>query len=173
MKVGEFMQAMETDGCLEVAGPRYCLNLYALAESVQARRILEVGLGWGYSGRTFCASMSQREPSALTSIDPEPPRKEWSYNDACIWRKVQDYAESYTFDGMVDLLYIDGDPKLVRTFFDRLCKHVVPGGLIVIDGYGHNDSHTMKAVNELSVTHPFMLFPYSKDWAHAVHRKAA
>lgn len=171
MKASAFIAAMEADGCHEVGGPRYCMQLYALCESVQARRALEIGLGWGYSGRAFAASMSQREPSVLTSIDPAPARKDYEYDDAANWRIVQDFSESARFDGNIDLLYLDGDPRSVSRDFDRFYRHLLPGGIVIIDGYGHNDGDTVKAVDSLRRSFPFTVLPYSPDWAHAVHRK--
>lgn len=173
MRVSEFMAAMEIDGCAEVGGPRYCLQLYALCESVSARRALEIGLGWGYSGRAFAASMSQREPSLLTSVDPVPARKAYDYSDACTWRVVKAESGTCQFSSELDLLYLDGDPRSLRADFEKFYPLVRTGGLVIIDGYGHMDSHSSQTVDNLRQVYPFIILPYSKDWAHAVHRKGA
>ena len=175
-----------TDYCEEfrgnerVGGLQYLRNLYAFAESVQARNILEVGFGWGFSSVAFMASLSKRG-GRLTSIDPFYEHKPIEQLEAVarISHKLDVDWNIKIIDSMrfrtketYDILYIDGNPGLaLHDFYSfhhlvrrRDKNHLRSGGLVIMDGYPDQFPIT-PAVEELGGYFPMF---YKQKCAHAV-----
>jgi len=162
--------------CQEVAGPQYSLSLYTLAESVKAKSILEVGMGWGWSGRAFALSLENRPPAKLTSIDIVPERVKRENRRAVIdagieWNIIAEDSSEVEIDEEFDLIYIDANPNMAHADFLKFYPHLRPGGLMIMDGYGWQLGPT-EAVDSLSPQYPFVSIPYGNSASsHAVYRK--
>ncbi|MHC4620770.1 MAG: O-methyltransferase [Planctomycetota bacterium] len=161
--------------CTEVCSNQYALNLYTLAESVSARRVLEIGAGWGWSSRAFSLSLENRLPSELVSVDINPKRihrenRRAVLNTEICWAIQDADSTKVSLDGEFDVLYIDGDPYIAQADFLKFYPQVKPGGLVIMDGYNGQIGPT-EAVDSLSSSYPFVTLPYHSGYAHAVHRK--
>lgn len=162
---------MDFGDCTEVGGQQYALNLYTLAESVQAKRVLEIGAGWGWSSRAFALSLANHGGS-LISIDPHPERikpENRGRIDALgiQWDIRKERSGDNPIVGMVDLLYIDGDPRNAGSDFVRYYETVRSGGYIVMDGYGGQPGPT-EFVDGRSCFFPLR---YSDIFSHAIYCK--
>lgn len=163
----------ELSDCAETGGQTYGLLLYALAESVRARRILEIGAGWGHSGSAFAESMKNRLPSTLISVDPNcgRMRKDCAAiigGSGITWDFLTEPSAKTDIAGPFDLVYIDGDPRNAKADFDKFAPMVRPGGLLVMDGYGGQPGPT-EAVDKLRATHPFVILQYHDVYSFAIH----
>ena len=161
--------------CDEVHGEQYALSLYTLAESVQAKDILEIGAGWGWSARAFALSLENRTGSRLVSVDRKPQRLHRKNRKAIIstginWSIIEGNSADVEIDGEFDLIYIDGAPHMVHADFLRFYPKLRAGGLMVVDGYGWQFGPT-DAVDSLSSSYQFASLPYKDHSCHAVHRK--
>ncbi len=161
--------------CTEVVSSQYALSLYTLAESIKAKSILEVGMGWGWSSRAFALSLENRSPSKLTSIDKSPDRIRRENRKAVLdakidWEIIAGDSAEVDIEDEFDLIYIDANPDMAHADFLRFYPKLSPGGMIVIDGYGGQVGPT-EAVDNLSGQYPFFPLPYKDVYAHAVHRK--
>ncbi len=164
--------------CLEVRSPQYALSLYTLAESVKAKSILEVGMGWGWSSRAFALSLENRPPSKLTSIDIVPERIKRENRKAVVdskidWDIIAESSADVEIDCEFDLIYIDANPEMAHADFLKFYPRLKPGGFIIMDGYGGQVGPT-EAVDSLSSQYPFVSIPYDalkEIYSHAVHRK--
>lgn len=163
------------DGCNETLGEQYGLALYTMAESVQAKDILEIGAGWGWSALAFSLSLENREGSRLISVDIEPQRIHSKNHMAIIksgidWTILNESSASVEVEGKFDLIYIDGDPYIAQGDFLRFYPKLRPGGLMVLDGYGCQVGPT-EAVDSLKSSYDFTMLPYMAKACHAIHRK--
>jgi len=169
MKIREFGE------CTEVCGNQYALSLYTLTESVRAKDVLEVGMGWGWSSRAFAMSLENRTDTRLVSIDREPARvhaeNKHAVQDTGIqWDVLEGNSADVEVDGQFDLIYIDANPYMAHADFLRFYPKLRPGGFIVMDGYGGQIGPT-EAVDSLRESYPFTPLSYHPGYAHAVHQK--
>jgi predicted O-methyltransferase YrrM len=172
MRLSEYARWAEKNGCRHVTGPRYCLNLYSFSESVQAKRILEIGTGWGFSTTALAASVGQRDGSIVT-IDNED-----RLDGECLKllgrsgaevQHIRSRFQDYTPDGLFDLIYCDVEwtAECMRECHNLFYGFLRPGGLYVVDGMFGQPGVT-QFVDERSA---FLPLHYSESYAHAVHRK--
>ncbi len=172
MKASEYMAWLEGQDPKHVAGRQYCLNLYALAESIKATRILEFGTGWGWSGTAFSASVSNRSGSVV-SVDSkdrmDDPCRDFLEGVDCFRAERSNTAE-VALEGPFDLVYLDADPAIDAMIEDykKTWPLLRPGGLLVVDGmFGQHGPSVFWNKVGLSCT-PIQ---YSDGYAHGVHRK--
>lgn len=162
---------MDFGDCTEVSGPQYALNLYTLAESSQATRILEIGAGWGWSSRAFALSLANRS-GTLISIDPHTERIKAENRGriaalSMTWDIRNERSGDNPLNDSIDILYIDGDPRNAGTDFVRYYENVRPGGYIVLDGYGGQPGPTEFCEGRVG----FLPLRYSEVFSHAVFCK--
>jgi caffeoyl-CoA O-methyltransferase len=113
--------------------------LELLARSIGARKVFELGSGYGYSGYWFSRAVGPKGDLHLTDGDPENERKAWDYLgraglDGPVTFHVGDAVESLNGEpGEWDILYCDidkhGYPQAWRASRDR----IRPGGLFICD----------------------------------------
>ena len=125
----------------------YALVLWQLAECIQARSVLEVGIGpTAVSGSTFIHNMAQRGGGFLCSVDIDPnlPRaqdKQLARDNGVVWTVLHgdslEVAKSIPATLQVDLLYIDGDHDYAHAYGDTRAylPFLRPGGYLVIDDF--------------------------------------
>ncbi len=112
--------------------------LRMLAESTQAKHVVEIGTSQGYSAIWFCLALI-RTDGKLTTYEIDPGRAKLAasnFEKAGITdrvtlvlgdahEKVQDLA------GPIDILFLDADKKGYIDYLQKLLPKVRPGGLIV------------------------------------------
>lgn len=173
MRLSEYARWLSEHPCDEVGGTLYCLNLYALAESVKARNVLEIGTGWGCSTAAFAASLSKRN-GTITSVDShdrvEPKCRALINGTSVTVNFVLSRFEDYAHTSTVDVLYVDTDwtQESIESCRDKYYDLLNPGGLFIVDGvFGQPGPTAFMRDSRLR----FMPLSYSDDYAHAVHRK--
>jgi predicted O-methyltransferase YrrM len=113
--------------------------LELLARSIGAKKVFELGSGFGYSGYWFARAIGPKGQLHLTDGDPENERKAWDYLgraglDEALTFHVGDAVESLEKEpGDFDIVFCDidkhGYPDAWRAARDR----IRPGGLYICD----------------------------------------
>jgi caffeoyl-CoA O-methyltransferase len=122
-----------------IVGRQVGVTLEILARAVGARRIAELGSGFGYSAYWFSRAVGPGGELHLTDADPENQRQALAYLRRAgladpVTFHVGDAVESLeSLDGMFDVVYCDidkdGYPAAWRAARDR----IRPGGLYLCD----------------------------------------
>lgn len=122
-----------------IVGRMVGVVLEQLARAIGARRVFEMGSGFGYSAYWFCRAVGDGGEVHLTDGDPENERTALAYlgRGGCGERirfHVGDAVETFTkTDGMFDIVFCDidkgGYPAAWRAARDR----IRPGGLYICD----------------------------------------
>lgn len=170
MKPAAYFAWLEEHPPTEVNGVQYCLSLYSLCEGVRAKSVLEIGQGWGWSSTALCASVSERG-GKVVSLDPvDRMRPECREFVAGSHESIPLSSFEYEPQGMFDLIYMDGDPRLdtIQQDYARYYEHLSPGGLLIVDGYFGQGGPT-DFWKDCGLE--FVPLQYSEYYAHAVHRK--
>lgn len=114
--------------------------LQVLLKIKQARRILEIGTGIGYS-TILMASVPGPAERSLTTVEIDPDR----FNRACanftaagveklitpIWGDAREVIP--TLDGTFDFIFVDAAKGQYPELFDKLLPLLEPGGLFILD----------------------------------------
>jgi caffeoyl-CoA O-methyltransferase len=115
------------------------VTLEVLARSVGARRIVELGSGFGYSGYWHARAVGLGGELHLTDGDPENERKAHAYLErAGLWDRVTyhvgDAVTSLNaLDGEFDVIYDDIDKQGYPEAWRTACERIRVGGLYVCD----------------------------------------
>ena len=142
--------------------------LEMLARSIGARRVIELGSGYGYSGYWFSRALGPDGELHLTDGDPENEKKAQGYlSRAGLWDPVTfhvgDAVETLNATtGEFDIVYCDidkhGYPEAWRAARDR----IRPGGFFICDntlwsgrvteGFAEEDSRPQwtEAINQMN-----------------------
>jgi predicted O-methyltransferase YrrM len=126
-------------------GPLVGRMLEWLARLVAAKRILELGSGFGYSGLWFCRALPQDGEIVLTDFDKrnlKMARKNFrraGYDHLATFKQGDALKLLQEMEGPFDIIFNDIDkefyPRVIEPVYDRLR----PGGLFITDnslGYG-------------------------------------
>ena len=122
-----------------IVGRQVGVTLELLARSIGARRVVELGSGFGYSGYWFSRAVGEDGELHLTDGDPENERKAAEYLRRAslagpVRYHVGDAVASFVaLEGEFDVVYCDidkqGYPDAWRAARDR----IRPGGLYLCD----------------------------------------
>jgi caffeoyl-CoA O-methyltransferase len=133
------MEAEGKESGFPIVGRMVGVILEILALSIGARRVFELGSGYGYSGYWFARALGPTGELHLTDGDPENERKARDYlGRAGLWDAVSfhvgDAVESLeATEGTFDIVYCDidkhGYPAAWRASRDR----IRPGGFFICD----------------------------------------
>jgi len=133
---------MEAEGAernFPIVGRNVGVTLEVLARSVGARRIIELGSGFGYSGYWHARAIGAGGELHLTDGDPENERKAQAYlSRAELWDRVTyhvgDAVTSLNgLDGEFDVVYDDIDKEGYPDAWRAASERVRIGGLYVCD----------------------------------------
>jgi predicted O-methyltransferase YrrM len=133
---------METEGKernFPIVGRNVGVTLEVLARSVGARRIVELGSGFGYSGYWHARAVGAGGELHLTDGDPENERKAQAYlSRSGLWDRVTyhvgDAVTSLNaLDGEFDVVYDDIDKEGYPDAWRAARERVRIGGLYVCD----------------------------------------
>lgn len=139
---------MEAEGAARqfpIVGRNVGVTLEILARSIGARRVIELGSGYGYSGYWHARAVGPGGELHLTDGDPENERKAKDYlRRAGLWDRVTFHvgdavASVNGLEGEFDLVYCDIDKHGYPDAWRASCDRIRVGGLYVCDnvlGYG-------------------------------------
>ena len=136
------LMEMEAEGAernFPIVGRNVGVTLEILARSVGARRMIELGSGYGYSGYWHARAVGQSGELHLTDGDPENERKAEDYlGRAGLWAAVTyhvgDAVTSLNaLDGEFDVIYDDIDKEGYPDAWRAARERIRMGGLYVCD----------------------------------------
>ena len=133
------MEAEGKERNFPIVGRNVGVTLEVLARSVGARRIIELGSGFGYSGFWHARAVGAGGELHLTDGDPENERKAQAYlSRAELWDRVTyhvgDAVTSLNgLDGEFDVVYDDIDKEGYPDAWRAASERVRIGGLYVCD----------------------------------------
>jgi len=114
-------------------------TLELLARSVRARRVFEMGSGYGYSAYWFARAVGEGGEVHLTDGDPENERKARDYlGRAGLWERVRHtvgdgIATLQATDGEFDVIFSDIDKGDYPRAWEVARERIRVGGLYICD----------------------------------------
>ena len=133
------MEAHAEERGFPIVGRNVGVTLEVLARSVGARRIMELGSGFGYSGYWHARGVGPDGEVHLTDGDPENATKAADYLErAGLADRVEFHvgdavAELVTLDGEFDVIFCDIDKDGYPAAWRAASERVRRGGLYVCD----------------------------------------
>ena len=133
------MEAYGKEHGFPLVGRNVGVTLEALARSVGARRIMELGSGYGYSGYWHARAVGPGGEVHLTDGDPENERKAADYlgraglADRISFHVGDAVTEMEKLDGAFDVVFCDIDKDGYPAAWKAASERVRPGGLYVCD----------------------------------------
>jgi predicted O-methyltransferase YrrM len=133
------MEALARERRFPIVGPLVGRQLLQLTLAMGARRVFELGSGYGYSARFFASGVGEGGSVHCTDLSAENVRlAEGFLRRAGLWDRVTYHREDAAsalrrVGGSWDIVYNDidkaGYPEIVDVAFD----HLRPGGLFITD----------------------------------------
>jgi caffeoyl-CoA O-methyltransferase len=133
------MEAHADERGFPIVGRNVGVTLEVLARSVGARRIMELGSGFGYSGYWHARAVGSDGEVHLTDGDPENATKAADYLErAGLADRVEFHvgdavAELATLDGEFDVIFCDIDKDGYPGAWRAASERIRRGGLYVCD----------------------------------------
>lgn len=133
------MEAHADERGFPIVGRNVGVTLEVLARSVGARRIMELGSGFGYSGYWHARAVGPGGEVHLTDGDPENATKAADYLErAGLADRVEFHVgdavtELDTLDGEFDVIFCDIDKDGYPAAWRAASERIRPGGFYVCD----------------------------------------
>jgi caffeoyl-CoA O-methyltransferase len=133
------MEAEGKERNFPIVGRNVGVTLEVLARSVGARRVIELGSGFGYSGYWHARAVGAGGELHLTDGDPENERKAQAYlSRAGLWDRVTYHVgdavtSMNALDGEFDVVYDDIDKEGYPDAWRAASERIRVGGLYVCD----------------------------------------
>jgi predicted O-methyltransferase YrrM len=133
------MEALAQQRRFPIVGPLAGRHLYQLTQMIGARRIFELGSGYGYSALDFARAVGPEGEVHCTELDAENIRLAEMYlSRAGVWAWVKYHQEEATaalrrVGGVWDIIYNDIDKAGYPATIDLAYEHLRPGGLFITD----------------------------------------
>jgi len=133
------MEAEGKERGFPLVGRMVGVVLELLARSIGAKKVFELGSGYGYSGYWFARAIGPKGALHLTDGDPENERKAWDYLgraglDQAVTFHVGDAVESLNKEpGEFDIVYCDIDKHGYPEAWRASRERIRPGGLFICD----------------------------------------
>lgn len=122
-----------------IVGPIVGRLLYQLTLLIQAKRVLELGSGFGYSATYFAKAMKKEGELILTDYSEENLKKAEEFlskipNAPKLFFRPGDALKIMEeFSGEFDIIFIDLDKELYPQAFHKSAKRIRRGGLLIAD----------------------------------------
>lgn len=133
------MEALAREKRFPIVGPLVGRQLLQLARLTSARRVFELGSGYGYSALFFARGMGPQGVVHCTDLSEENVRLAEGYlTRAGFWSQVTYHREEATaalrrVGGTWDIIYNDIDKEGYPETVELAHAHLRPGGLFVSD----------------------------------------
>jgi caffeoyl-CoA O-methyltransferase len=133
------MEALARENGFPIVGRNVGITLEVLARSVGARRIMELGSGYGYSAYWHARAVGPAGEVHLTDGDPENERTASGYLERA---GLADRVEFHVGDAVTEMARLDGDFDVVFSDIDKdgypaawraASRRIRLGGLYVCD----------------------------------------
>jgi predicted O-methyltransferase YrrM len=159
------MEALGAERKFPIVGPLVGRHLGVLARAIGARRVFELGSGYGYSALHFARAVGDGGEVHCTELDPANVALAQRFLEkAGVWPRVTYHREEATaalrrVGGTWDIVYNDIDKDGYPATVDLAYDHLRPGGLFITDNVlwsgkileGQDDGHAMtKGIKEFT-----------------------
>lgn len=133
------MEAWARERRFPIVGPAVGALLEVLARSIGARRVLELGSGFGYSAAWWLRGMPPDGTVVLTDLDPDLVARGTAHLERLGHRGRFRYAVGEAIEtlrrahGPFDVVYCDVDKEGYPDVVEPAVERLRPGGLLVTD----------------------------------------
>jgi predicted O-methyltransferase YrrM len=133
------MEALGAERKFPIVGPLVGRHLSVLARAIGARRVFELGSGYGYSALHFARAVGEGGEVHCTELSEDNVRlAEGFLRRAGVWDLVRYHREEATaalrrLGGTWDIVYNDIDKDGYPATVDLAFEHLRPGGLFITD----------------------------------------
>ena len=133
------MEALAGERQFPIVGPVVGRHLVLLTRAIGARRVFELGSGYGYSALHFARGVGEGGIVHCTELSDENIRlAEGFLTRAAVWDRVTYHREEATaalrrVGGTWDIVYNDIDKDGYPATVDLAHAHLRPGGLFITD----------------------------------------
>lgn len=134
--------------------------LYGLVKMLKPKKILETGTHFGISSTYMGLALKDNNFGKIITIDPiyykeaKELHKKMELNDFIL--QIELHAEKYETEEIFDFIFLDSEPILRFSEFDKFYKNLKPGGIIMIHDLHPNFSYNIKQNKNL----PYPHWPY-------------
>jgi predicted O-methyltransferase YrrM len=133
------MEALARERRFPIVGPLVGRLLLVLSRAIGARRVFELGSGFGYSALFFARAVGDGGEVHCTELSAENVGlAEGFLRRAGVWKRVTYHQEEATaalvrVGGTWDVVYNDIDKEGYPETVDLAYRHLRPGGLFITD----------------------------------------
>lgn len=133
------MEALARERGFPIVGPLAGRHLHQLARMIGARRVFELGSGYGYSALFFARAVGPEGQVHCTELSGDNIRlAETFLSRAGVWERVTYHREDGTaalrrVGGQWDIIYNDIDKADYPATIELAYTHLRPGGLFITD----------------------------------------
>ena len=133
------MEALAEKRRFPIVGPLVGRDLFLLARAIGARKVFELGSGYGYSALFFCRAVGPEGSVHCTELSDDNIRLARDYlSRAGVWPQVTYHREEATaalrrVGGTWDIVYNDIDKEGYPETVDLAHQHLRKGGLFITD----------------------------------------
>jgi predicted O-methyltransferase YrrM len=133
------MEALARQRNFPIVGPLVGRHLLLLAQAIGARRVFELGSGYGYSALFFARAVGEGGEVHATELSEENVRlAEGFLRRAGVWDRVTYHRQEATealrqVGGTWDIVYNDIDKNGYPATVELAHAHLRPGGLFITD----------------------------------------
>jgi predicted O-methyltransferase YrrM len=133
------MEALAEQRSFPIVGPLSGRHLYQLARIIGAKRVFELGSGYGYSALFFSRAVGEGGEVHCTELSADNIRlAEQFLSRAGVWDRVTYHQEEATaalrqVGGTWDIVYNDIDKVGYPATIELAYHHLRPGGLFITD----------------------------------------
>jgi predicted O-methyltransferase YrrM len=133
------MEELARERRFPIVGPLVGRKLMVLTQLIDARRIFELGSGYGYSALHFARAAGPQAEVHCTELSEDNVRlAEGFLRRAGVWDRIRYHREEATaalrrVGGTWDIVYNDIDKEGYPDTVDLACERLRPGGLFITD----------------------------------------
>jgi len=133
------MEALAAKRDFPIVGPLVGRYIGVLARAIGARRVFELGSGYGYSALHFARAVGEGGEVHCTELSPENVALARGFLErAGVWKRVTYHQEEARaafrrVGGTWDIVYVDIDKDGYPDTVDLAYDHLRPGGLMITD----------------------------------------
>lgn len=133
------MEALAAKRDFPIVGPLVGRHLGVLARAIKARRVFELGSGYGYSALHFARAVGEGGEVHCTELSADNVALARTFLErAGVWSRITYHQEEATaalrrVGGTWDIVYVDIDKDGYPDTVDLAYAHLRPGGLFITD----------------------------------------